>query len=64
MENTDEAYCNSARAAHKAGLLERRRARLESEYAAYGLTLVNYGLYPTVTKHRGGDAVIWLVYFD
>ena len=64
MENTDEAYCNSARAAHKAGLLERRRARLESEWAAYGLTLVNYGLYPTVTTHKGGGDVIGLDYFD
>ena len=64
LENTDEAYCNSARAAHRTYLLEKRRERLNSEWAEYGLTLVNYGLYPTVTTHKGGSDVISLCYFD
>lgn len=62
--NTSEAYYKSARSSHKAKLLERRRARLESEWAAYELILVNYGLYPTVTTHKGGGDVIDLDYFD
>lgn len=46
-ENTSEWYCNSHEAKHKAALLEKRRANLEREWNEYGLTMVNYGLYPT-----------------
>lgn len=63
-QNNDERYYNSARAAHKNELLRKRRAGLEAEWNAYGLTLVNYGLYPTVTSHKGGSDVIELAYFD
>lgn len=63
-ENTSERYCNSETAAHRTELLEKRRARLVSEWNAYGLTLVNYGLYPTVTDHKGGSDIIYLPYMD
>ncbi|MDY5003937.1 MAG: hypothetical protein SO057_07335 [Atopobiaceae bacterium] len=63
-QNNDEAYCNSRTAEHKTELLEKRRAKLEEEWNAYGLTMVNYGLYPTITDHKGGSSVIYLAYFD
>lgn len=63
-ENTDERYCNSKTAAHRTELLEKRRARLVSEWNVYGLTLVWYGLYPTVTDHEGGSDIIYLPYMD
>lgn len=63
-ENMSERYCNSETAAHRTELLEKRRARLVSEWNAYSLTLVNYGLYPTVTDHKGGDSIIYLPYMD
>ena len=63
-ENTSERYCNSSAHEHKAELLDRRRANLEREWNKYGLTMVNYGLYPTITDAKGGSDVIYLAYFD
>lgn len=63
-ENTSDRYCNSKTAAHRTELLEKRRARLQSEWNAYGLMLVWYGLYPTVTDHEGGSDIIYLPYMD
>lgn len=54
-ENTSEWYCNSREAEHKVALLEKRRANLEREWNEYGLTMVNYGLYPT-KRHAERDS--------
>lgn len=62
-QNNSERYYNSKKAVHKNELLRKRHAWLEAEWNAYGLTLVNYGLYPTVTDHKGGSDVIELTYF-
>ena len=63
-DNNDEMYCNSAADAHKTDLLDKRRAKLEEEWNAYGLTMVNYGIYTTITDREGGSDVIHLAYFD
>ena len=63
-QNSNEIYGNSINAAHKTELLEKRRTRLEKEWNSYGLTIVNYGLYPTITDRKGGSDVIYLAYFD
>lgn len=63
-QNNDARYGNSPQAKHRTELLKKRRERLNSEWAEYGLTIVNYGLYPTVTTHKGGSDVISLCYFD
>ena len=63
-QNSDARYGNSPQAEHRTELLDKRRARLEEEWNSYGLTIVNYGLYPTITDHKCGDDVIYLAYFD
>lgn len=64
-ENNNEKYCNSRSHEHKAELLDRRRANLEREWNEYGLTMVNYGLYPTINDLLSGTQdVIHLAYFD
>ena len=63
-ENVDEAYAASKHAAHKSDLLEKREKRMKEAWSAYGLTLVWYGLYPTVTDHKGGASIIHLAYMD
>jgi DNA invertase Pin-like site-specific DNA recombinase len=64
-ENTSERYRNSRAHEHKAELLGRRRANLEREWNEYGLTMVNYGPYPTINDLLSGTQdVIHLAYFD
>lgn len=63
-QNNDARYGNSPQAKHRTELLDKRCARLEEEWNSYGLTIVNYGLYPTITDHKGGSSVIYLAYFD
>lgn len=64
-ENTSEWYRNSHEAEHKTALLEKRRANLERGWNEYGLTMVNYGPYPTINDMLSGiQDVIHLAYFD
>lgn len=64
-ENDNEKYCNSRAHEHKTELLDKRRANLEREWNEYGLTMVNYGPYPTINDLLSGTQdVIHLAYFD
>lgn len=38
--------------------------RLDKAFAEYGLILEYYGIYPTITDHKGGDDVISTYYYD
>ena len=55
---------HAERHAHQEELLAKRRERLQEEWGKYGLTMVWYGLYPTITTAKGQGEVIYLAYFD
>ena len=55
---------HAKRHAHQEELLEKRKDRLQAEWGKYGLTMVWYGLYPTITTAKGQGEVIYLAYFD
>ena len=47
-DNTYERYANSEQSKKDGERLDARRERLQKRLAAYGLELVNFGLYPTI----------------
>jgi hypothetical protein len=64
-ENSSEQYSKSREAKLRVKFLESRRANLEREWNEYGLTMVNYGPYPTINDMLSGiQDVIHLAYFD
>ena len=64
-ENSSEQYSKSREAKQRVKFLESRRANLEREWNEYGLTMVNYGPYPTINDLLSGTQdVIHLAYFD
>ena len=38
--------------------------RLQEQFKEYNLILVFYGLYPTITDHKGGSDVIYTYYYN
>ena len=38
--------------------------RLEKQFKEYNLIIVFYGLYPTITDHKGGSDVIYTYYYN
>lgn len=53
--NTYERYANSQTARDDEIRLEARRNRLQEELKAYGVKMVNYGLYPSIIDEDGHD---------
>ena len=47
-DNTSERYANSEQSKKDGERLDARRERLQKRLAAYGLQMVNFGLYPTI----------------
>ena len=43
---------------------ERWLARLEKQFKEYGLIIVFYGIYPTITEHEGGNETIYTYYYN
>lgn len=62
-ENSSEWYCNSDTHKDRQAMLDRRRVRLEKRLAAYGVRLVNYGLYPCIVDADGANLYM-LHYYD
>lgn len=62
-ENSSERYCNSAYHKERERQLDARRARLQASLKRYDLTLVNYGLYPSIVDQAGNNKYL-LHYFD
>ena len=38
--------------------------RLEKQFKEYGLIIVFYGIYPTITEHEGGSETIYTYYYN
>lgn len=38
--------------------------RLNKAFKEYGLILVFYGIYPTITEHKGGNETIYTYYYN
>ena len=43
---------------------ERWLARLEKQFKEYGLIIVFYGIYPTITEHEGDNETIYTYYYN
>lgn len=43
---------------------EKWLARLERQFKEYGLILVFYGIYPTITEHVGENETIYTYYYN
>lgn len=53
--NNSERYGNSEQAREDEKRLDRRRERLQAELKAYGVKMVNYGLYPSIIDEDRHD---------
>lgn len=53
--NTFERYANSQACEDDEKRLQARRERLQKELNAYGVKMVNYGLYPSIIDGDGRD---------
>jgi len=52
--NNSERYANSPQCERDEQALDKRRENLQAEISAYGLRMVNYGLYPTIERAEDG----------
>ena len=62
-DDSNEGTANSRWHKANEGREERWLARLEKQFKEYGLIIVFYGIYPTITDHEGGSDVIYTYYY-
>lgn len=62
-DNTESTY-NTRWHHEREAREERWEKRLEKAFAEYGLMLEYYGIYPTITDHKGGNDVIRTYYYN
>lgn len=63
LSNSNAEIANSKWLKEEEEKEERWRKRLEQYFAEYGLMLVFYGIYPTITNKKGGNDVIYTYYY-
>ena len=62
-EDNCESTCNTRRHQLEEKREEKWLERLEQWFSEYGLMIVFYGIYPTITDRKGGDEKIYLYYY-
>lgn len=62
-EDNDERTYNTRRHHQEEARENRWLERLENWFGEYGLMIVFYGIYPTITDRKGGDEKIYLYYY-
>lgn len=63
LSNSNAEIANSEWLKKEEEKEERWRKRLEKYFAEYGLMLVFYGIYPTITNKKGGNDIIYTYYY-
>ena len=63
-EDNDERTCNTRHHKQEEKREEKWLERLEQWFSEYGLMIVFYGIYPTITDQKGGSDKIDLYYYD
>ena len=63
-EDNCESTCNTRRHHQEEARENRWLKRLERWFNEYGLMIVFYGIYPTITDRRGGDEKIYLYFYE
>ena len=63
-EDNCESTCNTRHHQQEEARENRWLERLERWFSEYGLLVVFYGIYPTITDHEGGDEKIYLYFYD
>lgn len=63
-EDSNENTVNSRRHKENEKRENKWLERLEKQFKEYGLILVFYGIYPTITEHKGDNEIIYTYYYD